>query len=157
MPRKKKRPEEREGRYQSLVTGKFVSAYYAKRHPQTTRRIEVNEAYRGSGESSEDTAPEGGTGVRRIRTIKNPVQASGRITVKQAREAARSIKERREANRARLLERLAAVAERNAHLRIGQLIVNALPVGRDPFYVEDWELADLLDAFDAKYNAEGGE
>lgn len=64
MPRKKKPPEEREGRFQSLITGKFVSAYYAKRHPKTTRKVEVNEAYRGSGESSEDTAPRGGSGVR---------------------------------------------------------------------------------------------
>lgn len=29
-------------RYQSLVTGKFVSEYYAKRHPKTTREVPVS-------------------------------------------------------------------------------------------------------------------
>lgn len=29
-----------DGRYQSLKSGKFVSSYYAKRNPRTTRKIE---------------------------------------------------------------------------------------------------------------------
>jgi hypothetical protein len=38
MPRKKKSPGD--GKYRSAITGKYVSAYYAKRHPKTTIKEE---------------------------------------------------------------------------------------------------------------------
>jgi hypothetical protein len=36
MPRKKR--SSGSGKYKSSKTGKYVSAYYAKRHPKTTRK-----------------------------------------------------------------------------------------------------------------------
>ena len=36
MPRKKRSAGS--GKYKSLKTGKYVSAYYAKRHPKTTKK-----------------------------------------------------------------------------------------------------------------------
>ena len=36
MPRKKRSAGS--GKYKSLKTGKYVSSYYAKRHPKTTKK-----------------------------------------------------------------------------------------------------------------------
>jgi hypothetical protein len=107
-------------RYQSLKSGRFVSEYYAKRHPTTT--VEVP------------------------------------LTVGEAREAARKIRSRRDEARESALTCLSEVARRNPELRVGQLLVNALPLGLDPFYVEDAQLSTLLRDFEARYRAdEGGE
>lgn len=43
MPRKKKRPEEQEGKYKSYKTGKFVSAHYGKRNPKRAYKVEPPE------------------------------------------------------------------------------------------------------------------
>lgn len=37
--------------------------------------------------------------------------------------------------------------ERNPYLRVGQLLLNATPVGRDLYYVEDEDLMAYLEAF----------
>ena len=44
----------------------------------------------------------------------------------------------------RLLHAIADAQERYPGLRLGQLIANALPAGKDIFYLEDNELAMLI-------------
>lgn len=54
--------------------------------------------------------------------------------------------------RIQTLVALAMASARNPELRIGQLIVNALPLnfGNDAFYIEDAALADSLHAFNPR-------
>lgn len=46
-----------------------------------------------------------------------------------------------------ILRSLEDAMEREPHLRVGQLLVNAVPLDRDLFYVEDDELEAYLEAF----------
>ena len=46
-----------------------------------------------------------------------------------------------------ILWALTRALERYPHLRVGQLIANAVPVGRDLFYVEDEDLMTYIEAF----------
>jgi hypothetical protein len=57
------------GRYQSKITGKFVSEYWAKRHPKSAVELPPQER----------------------RTVKGPAVPSKRITLEQASEAARKV------------------------------------------------------------------
>lgn len=46
-----------------------------------------------------------------------------------------------------IVERLFLAWTNNPHLRLGQLIANALPCERQLFHVEDEELAEIIEAF----------
>jgi hypothetical protein len=53
------------------------------------------DGYRGKSNSATRRPPKGGSGVLRVRTIKDPAQPPDNITIEQARAAARAVRERR--------------------------------------------------------------
>ena len=52
------------------------------------------------------------------------------------------------AQKREIMERLLTEWQKRPHERLGQLIVNALPVrmNSDPFYVEDYDLIEMIES-----------
>lgn len=53
-----------------------------------------------------------------------------------------------------VLRALERAMEREPYMRLGQLLINVVPLGRDPFYVENDELIAYLDNFRKDEDAE---